>query len=90
MRILLSFVAVAALAISVSSGVKAQSPPSKGAAKAGALHHHHHWQPMKHHYGKGMRAHWRELQDVRKLLTGNPEKSRLSWRPLSGVGRRFR
>jgi hypothetical protein len=56
MKAVLSFVAVAALAISVSSGVKAQSAPGNGAAKAG-MHHHHHWQPRKHTYGKRMRAH---------------------------------
>ena len=56
MRILLSFLAVAALAISVSSGVEAQSAPGNGAAKARVLHHHH-WQPKKHTYGKRMRAH---------------------------------
>jgi hypothetical protein len=58
MKTILSFVAVAALAISASSTVKAQSAPSNGAAKAGVQHHHHHWQPRKHHYGKRMRAHW--------------------------------
>ncbi|HEV7603005.1 MAG TPA: hypothetical protein VGO49_22445 [Bradyrhizobium sp.] len=54
---LLSFVAVAALALSFSSGAKAQAAPSRGAAKAG-VHQHHHWQPRKHTYGKRMRAHW--------------------------------
>jgi hypothetical protein len=47
----------AALAISVSSGVKAQSAPGNGVAKAGLQHHHHHWQPRKHTDGKRMRAH---------------------------------
>jgi hypothetical protein len=56
MKVVLSFVAVAALAISVSSGVKAQSAPGNGAAKAGMQHHHHHWEPRKHTYGKRMRA----------------------------------
>jgi hypothetical protein len=52
---LLSFVAVAALALSFSSGAKAQSAPSPGVTNAV---HHHHWQPRKHTYGKRMRAHW--------------------------------
>jgi hypothetical protein len=56
MKAVLSFVAVAALAISVSSGVKAQSAPDNAAAKAGMQHHHHHWQPRKHTYGKRLRA----------------------------------
>jgi hypothetical protein len=54
---LLSFVAVAALALSFSSGAKAHAASGDGVAKSGALHHHH-WQPRKHHYGKRMRAHW--------------------------------
>jgi hypothetical protein len=58
MKTLLSFIAVAALAISVSSPVKAQAAPGSGVAKAGVQHHHHYWQPRKHHYGKRMRAHW--------------------------------
>jgi ABC-type glycerol-3-phosphate transport system substrate-binding protein len=53
---LLSFVAVAALALSFSSGANAQAAPGTGVAKTGV--HHHHWQPKKHHYGKRMRAHW--------------------------------
>ena len=58
MKALLSFVAVAALAILVSSPAKAQAAPGHGLAKAGVLHHHHYWKPRKHHYGKRMRAHW--------------------------------
>ena len=54
---LLSFVAVALLALSFSSGGKAQAAPSYGLANAG-LYYHHHWQPRKHTYGKRMRAHW--------------------------------
>ena len=54
---LLSFVAAAALALSFSSGAKAQAAPAAGAAKAGVAHHNH-WQPRKHYYGKRMRARW--------------------------------
>ena len=57
MKVLLSFVAVAALAISVSSTVKAASADD-GICMANAQLRHHHWQPRKHHYGKRMRAHW--------------------------------
>jgi hypothetical protein len=55
---LLSFVAVAALALSFSSGAKAQAAPGTGVARTATVHHQHHWQPRKHHYGKRMRAHW--------------------------------
>src|SRR5947209_2273130 len=52
---LLSFIAVAALALSFSSGAKAQAPSGAGAAKA-APQQSHHWQPKKHYYGKRLRA----------------------------------
>jgi hypothetical protein len=57
MKALLSFVAVAALALSFSSPARAQAAPGAGVAKTGAVHHHY-WQPSKHTYGKRMRAHW--------------------------------
>jgi hypothetical protein len=53
---LLSFVAVAALALSFSSGAKAQT--ASGTAAAKATPQHHHWQPKKHYYGKRLRARW--------------------------------
>jgi hypothetical protein len=54
---LLSFVAVAALALSFSSGAKAQAVSGTAAAKA-APQQSHHWQPKKHYYGKRLRARW--------------------------------
>jgi hypothetical protein len=57
MKTLLSFVAVAALAISISSPVKAAT--ADGARMADAqVNHHRLWSPRKHTYGKRMRAHW--------------------------------
>jgi hypothetical protein len=54
MKTVLSFVAVAALAISVSSTARAAIPD--GVRMANAQMHHHHWAPKKAHYGKRMRS----------------------------------
>ena len=57
MKAILSFVAVAALAISVSS-TAAKAATADGVRMAQAQGHHHYWSPRKHTYGKRMRAHW--------------------------------
>jgi phosphate-selective porin len=50
----LSFIAIAALALSVSSAVEAATAKSGGMANTGTAIH----QPKKATYGKKMRAHW--------------------------------
>lgn len=56
--ILLSLVAVVALAIPVSSPASAAAG-ADGLRNAHAqVHHYRHWSPRKHTYGKRMRAHW--------------------------------
>jgi hypothetical protein len=57
MKIVLSFIAVAALAISVSSTARAAMPDGVRMANA-QTQHHRHWHPKKAHYGKRMRAHF--------------------------------
>jgi hypothetical protein len=55
MKTLLSFVAVAALAISVPSAGKAAGAEGVRMARA-EVQHHHHWKPRKATYGKRMRT----------------------------------
>jgi hypothetical protein len=55
--ILLSLVAVVALAIPVSSPAGAAGADGLRNANA-QVHHHRTWSPRKHTYGKRMRAHW--------------------------------
>jgi Ni/Co efflux regulator RcnB len=55
--ILLSLVAVVALAIPVSSPASAAGADGLRNANA-QVQHHRHWSPKKHTYGKRMRAHW--------------------------------
>jgi Ni/Co efflux regulator RcnB len=54
--IILSLVAVAALAIPVSSPASAAGADGLRNANA-QMHHDRHWHPKKHTYGKRMRAH---------------------------------
>jgi hypothetical protein len=55
--ILLSLVAVVALAVPVSSPAGAAGTDGLRNANA-QVQHHRHWSPRKHTYGKRMRAHW--------------------------------
>jgi hypothetical protein len=57
MRTLLSFVAVAALAVAALTTAKAAVNQAALTANAQMHHHrHHHWAPKKATYGKRMRA----------------------------------
>ena len=55
--LLLSLVAVAALAIPVSSPASAADEDGLRNANA-QVQHHRHWSPRKNYYGKRMRARW--------------------------------